>query len=1262
MKQRVLALLLTLAMLVSMSTATISALASTNPTITLEKKEAYVGDDISIVVSIENNPGIWGMDLRISYDKTVMTLTSVENGDFYQNSEWTAGNLNADVYILSYEASGFDDITTASGTLATLNFKIKDNAATGTYNVSATYNPGDIINVSFDDINFDISNGSITVKNRPVPVTGLALDKSTASVETGDGTLTLTPIFTPETATNKNVKWESSDDSIATVANGIVTLIKKGVVTITATTEDGNYSASCVVTINCSHRMGHDVPAEDSTCIKHGHGAYTVCDECGEIIEGSDAELPLGDHVGGTANCQHKAVCTVCGEEYGELGDHNYTEIADKQCLKSVATCGSKAVYYKSCSVCGAKGTETFEAGEYDYTNHVGETYKKNQKEATCFEEGYTGDTYCRTCDREISKGESIPKNAHNPASVWTTDETYHWKECQTVGCGNLIDKAPHSGGEATCTKKAVCSVCGIEYGEVDSNNHKHTEVRDAKDATCCEAGYTGDTWCTDCNTKIENGTVIPATGKHVDVDGKWETDGTNHWHTCYFGTKFDVTSHNGGVATCKDKAVCSVCGVEYGEKNSNNHAGKTTVLDSKVATCCEAGYTGDTWCTDCNTKIANGTVIPATGNHVDVDGRWESDGTNHYHTCYFGTKFDFTAHSGGEATCKDKAVCSVCGTAYGEVNASNHKGTTYIKDQKEATCYKEGYTGDTYCSDCDVKIKDGTVIEKSAHNPASVWTTDATHHWKVCEVIGCGNLIDKAEHSGGEATCVTKAVCSVCGVQYGEVNANNHKHTEVRDAKVATCCEAGYTGDTWCTDCNTKIASGTVIPATGKHVDVDGKWESDGTNHYHTCYFGTKFDITGHSGGEATCKDKAVCSICGTAYGELNSSNHKGNTYLKDQKEATCYEEGYTGDTYCSDCDVKIKDGTVVAKTAHNPASVWTTNETHHWKVCEVIGCGNLIDKAPHTGGEATCTTQAICSVCGVKYGEKNPANHTGGTEIKDALEAKCNTDGYTGDTYCKGCGVKISDGKATAKIPHVVTEWTVTKEATTESTGTKSGKCKGCGETITVTTAKLVSEVKKDNIEGIDATIEGVGETNLSEDVIFEVNNVTETITAPEKTKIENSIKALTEFANKKIGAIFDLGLILRETADNGDVIAETKLVLTGTVKVTIPVPTALTENLTNLKLLHIQDEGTVKEVPFTLADGKATFETDGFSYYTFVGTEKATNEGTNNQTPSDNETDKSPATGDNSNVILWSVVAVISLAAFSVTGLIFKKKRVR
>lgn len=320
------------------------------------------------------------------------------------------------------------------------------------------------------------------------------------------------------------------------------------------------------------------------------------------------AELTVKEHThfGGNATCQEKAICDGCGQEYGELGNHKFTETVDGKYLVSAATCGSKAVYNKSCSVCGAKSDEIFETGEYDYTNHIGSTYKKNQKEATCYAEGYTGDTYCSTCNHEIEKGTPIAKNAHNPASVWTTDETDHWKECQTVGCGNIIDKAPHSGGEATCVKKAICSACKVEYGAVDTSNHKHTEVRNAKSATCCEKGYTGDTWCIDCNKIIKNGSEISATGNHTDVDGKWESDETNHWHTCYFGTKFDVTAHNGGEAACVSKAVCEVCKVQYGDIDASNHK-HTEIRGAEPATEQEKGYTGDTWCLDCNKKIANG-------------------------------------------------------------------------------------------------------------------------------------------------------------------------------------------------------------------------------------------------------------------------------------------------------------------------------------------------------------------------------------------------------------------------------------------------------------------------------------------------------------------------------------------------------------------------------------------------------------------------------------------------------------------------------
>ena len=222
-------------------------------------------------------------------------------------------------------------------------------------------------------------------------VTGLTLDKTIASVETADCTLTLTPVFTPDTA-SQELTWESSDNSIATVSGGVVTLLKKGVVTITATTEDGAFSASCVVTVRCSHGLGDDVPAEGSTCTKHGHGAYTVCGECGEVIDGSDAELPLAPH--------------------------NFTENAASQYLKSAATCSARAVYYKSCSVCGEKAAETFEAGGFDDTNHVGETDIKDQKPATEQEKGYTGDTWCRSCGKKTASGRDIDKLEHRPVLV----------------------------------------------------------------------------------------------------------------------------------------------------------------------------------------------------------------------------------------------------------------------------------------------------------------------------------------------------------------------------------------------------------------------------------------------------------------------------------------------------------------------------------------------------------------------------------------------------------------------------------------------------------------------------------------------------------------------------------------------------------------------------------------------------------------------------------------------------------------------------
>lgn len=84
-------------------------------------------------------------------------------------------------------------------------------------------------------------------------------------------------------------------------------------------------------------------------------------------------------------------------------------------------------------------------------------------------------------------------------------------------------------------------------YTAVYSVNHTKTEVRGAVAATCCEEGYSGDIQCAECGTIIKSGVTVPASGNHKDADGKWESDAEHHWHTCYFGTKFDVETHTGG-------------------------------------------------------------------------------------------------------------------------------------------------------------------------------------------------------------------------------------------------------------------------------------------------------------------------------------------------------------------------------------------------------------------------------------------------------------------------------------------------------------------------------------------------------------------------------------------------------------------------------------------------------------------------------------------------------------------------------------------
>lgn len=562
MKKRILPLILSLIMIFTMSEVNLSAMAKTTaPTITLDSVEAESGQDVSIKVSIENNPGIWGMDLKISYDKTALILTSVENGDFFQASEWTKGNLSADVYTLSYEASGFDDITTQSGTLATLNFKVSDTAVTGAYGVTASYNSGDIINVSFDDVNFDITDGQVIIKAKPVSVTGVSLDKKTLSLNTGDSE-TLIATVSPDNATNKAVVWESSDTTVVNVdSNGKVTAMKKGTATITVTTEDGSFTDTCEVRVACSHANRTTHPAADSTCLVQGNSEYSTCDDCGIVVLGSDEKLPFASHKGGTATCKDKAVCTVCKETYGDYTSHQLTNYPRNEATHSKA--GN--IEYWTCDVCGkyfgdAAGKNEIEQKDtiIDKVSHSYDTewlYSGTQhwKECSCGAKAEQGDhVYDNACDTTCNAGCGYVRTiTHQWKTTYSSNETKHWRECSV--CGEKKGEQSHSGGTATCKDKAVCEVCDNAYGKLAPHNNIE---------------------------KVDN---------------------------TYLKTE----------ATCVAKAVyyksCSVCGTAgtetftTGNVDDHNHTGNIQVKDAAEATCTKDGYSGDIYCKDCGEKLESG-------------------------------------------------------------------------------------------------------------------------------------------------------------------------------------------------------------------------------------------------------------------------------------------------------------------------------------------------------------------------------------------------------------------------------------------------------------------------------------------------------------------------------------------------------------------------------------------------------------------------------------------------------------------------------
>ena len=201
---------------------------------------------------------------------------------------------------------------------------------------------------------------------------------------------------------------------------------------------------------------------------------------------------------GGTATCTAKAVCTVCGGEYGEMAAHSFTaEKAEAQYLKSAATCTEKAIYYKSCAVCGLSSEGTAD----EATFFSGNALDHNWGAWTSNEDG----THTRTCTVDGCSAGTQTENCIDANKDHKCDICdYIISECADDNkdhkcdyCGKKLTE--HTGGKATCKDKAKCEVCGAEYGELDPKNHTNLKHFPAKTATKTTEGNIEYWYCEGC-------------------------------------------------------------------------------------------------------------------------------------------------------------------------------------------------------------------------------------------------------------------------------------------------------------------------------------------------------------------------------------------------------------------------------------------------------------------------------------------------------------------------------------------------------------------------------------------------------------------------------------------------------------------------------------------------------------------------------------------------------------------------------------------
>ncbi len=1007
-----------------------------------ENAEVKTGDKVIFSANIEQNPGIATLILEPVYDKTKIQLVTGTRWDDEEEEEVNYYGItgNRDLFSGTWTeevcASWMNSKNSKkTGTFATFELTVlAGEGETVEFGVRLYGNdPGNCVNKDGEAIALaTITPCTITVagggENPNVPVTGVTLDKTTLELTEGQEEQ-LTATVVPETATTRTVKWTSDSEQVTVDENGKVKALyytagSTGKATVTVTTDDGGHTAFCEVTVK--HANLQKVGEQPASCTKEGHQAYWFCDTCKHYY--TDVNGAPGEE-------------TTSASVIIPTSPHTLEPVAEKA---ATCTTGGNNAYW-TCSACGKAfkddngsqpttvEAETLDALGHDYTvtghddtNHWKACSRCNEKDAssvaahtlvvvvkkTYAEGSPTHEVQCSVCGalkNEDHKGDDI-------TTAWKHDKDNHW---HVYVCGTIMNKSAHDwdGGvvtrQPTCTREGektyTCGTCGETKTEAVAKAPHTLQKTDAKAATCTEDGNAEYYTCQTCGKFFSD-----AAGDKEITKADWIKEKLGHKYT---DESLRVTWGGDGKSAHIRLTCANDCGTPWEEDVTLNNG--ITAAVKTPATCTEVGTTTYT------AKVTN----PTTGK-------------------------DLTA-------AKDVQ----------DIPALSHDMTQVAA--KAATCTEDGNNEYYVCKRCNnvfkdalgntmTTVEDETIKAPGTHDFRGTWFDGGDGHYQKCQRTGCDAESDPELHTSWsklhkivwapdhKSATATYPACEVCGVE-----PTKEAIVTIEVTTEPTCTTIGkrtYTATQKLPDSSTRSNFYYEdIPALDHDYTDDSLkalWTPDGKivtvtftcsrngKHLHTLKLELeKNDVT------AAVKIPATCTEMGTT------------TYTaKVTNPTTQHEFTLTKDVQ----DIALLPHTMV-KTEAKAATCVAAGNNAYW-TCSVCK-GVFKDELGKTATTVEAETLPI-----------DPANHTGNTELRDAVTATCNMSGHEADAYCKDCGVLLSRG---ATIP-----------ATGKHTYGEDGRCTSCGN-VNPTAGVNTDDIKAaDTVNGKPVSPDNSGKVIASDD----------------------------------------------------------------------------------------------------------------------------------------------------------------------------------